>query len=142
MEKITFVDNVTKANADTFNTMQDNIEDAIEEKQTYSTEEQVIGTWTNGKPLYRKVISTTLPNGSTDIVVANNIQIMFLDKGYFNAPSGSNNRYFTLPFINDSQQRVLGWSLPSTNSFHLVNEISSYNGYTCYLIMLYTKTTD
>ena len=81
MEKITFVDNVTKANADTFNTMQDNIEDAIEEKQTYSTEEQVIGTWTNGKPLYRKVISTTLPNGSTDIVVANNIQIMFLDKG-------------------------------------------------------------
>ena len=31
MEKITFVDNVTKANADTFNTMQDNIENAINE---------------------------------------------------------------------------------------------------------------
>lgn len=30
MEKINFINNVTKANADTFNTMQDNIEDAID----------------------------------------------------------------------------------------------------------------
>jgi len=33
MVKINFINNVTKANADTFNTMQDNIENAINEKQ-------------------------------------------------------------------------------------------------------------
>ena len=37
MEKITFVDNVTKANAETFNTMQDNIEDAINDTIDYHT---------------------------------------------------------------------------------------------------------
>ena len=31
---------------------------------TYSTEEQVIGTWM-GKPLYRKVININMPNGTT-----------------------------------------------------------------------------
>ena len=35
MEKITFVNNVTKANAETFNTMQDNIEDAINDTIDY-----------------------------------------------------------------------------------------------------------
>lgn len=59
MVKINFQDNITKANAATFNTMQDNIEDAIDEVDEktldiYSTSETRVGTWINGKPLYRK----------------------------------------------------------------------------------------
>ena len=38
------------------NLMQDNIEDAIQKSEVYSKEEQVIGTWVDGKPLYRKVM--------------------------------------------------------------------------------------
>lgn len=37
--------------------------------ESYSTEEQVIGTWINGKPIYRKIIqSTTSSNGSTKYI--------------------------------------------------------------------------
>lgn len=35
-------------------------------KQIYSTEEQVIGTWTDGKPLYRKVINGTSTSSDKD----------------------------------------------------------------------------
>lgn len=38
--------------------------DFLEDGETYSTKETRIGTWINGKPLYRKVISTTTPSGS------------------------------------------------------------------------------
>lgn len=31
-------------------------------KQEYSTEEQVVGTWIDGKPLYRKVVTGTTKN--------------------------------------------------------------------------------
>ena len=74
MVKINFQNNVTKCNADTFNTLQDNIEDAItdenilltnyvDNKLTYSTDEKVVGTWIDGKPLYRKTI--VFPNGNS-----------------------------------------------------------------------------
>lgn len=110
-------------------------------EEHYSTEEIIIGKWINGKTLYRKVITTTLPNGSSDILIDTDIQAVWLEIGYFNSPSGNTNRYFTIPFINDSAKRVLGWGL-STGYFHLVNEISTYNGANCYLSLLYTKTTD
>lgn len=37
--------------------------------ESYSTEEQVIGTWIDGKPIYRKIIqSTTASDGSTKYI--------------------------------------------------------------------------
>lgn len=48
----------TPLSAENLNQMQDNIEDAIgdvNEKLNYSTEEKVIGTWIDGKPIYRRV---------------------------------------------------------------------------------------
>lgn len=73
MEKINFINNVTKANADTFNTMQDNIEDAINEVDEktldiYSTDETRIGTWIDGKPIYRRVVpfdESKVPSNNT-----------------------------------------------------------------------------
>ena len=41
-------------------------------KQSYSTEEQIVGTWIDGKPLYRKVIlKDTLSSGSINLGIDN-----------------------------------------------------------------------
>ena len=57
MEKIQFKNNEAPyIDADNLNLMQDNIENAIQKNEVYSNEEQLIGIWVNGEPLYRKVI--------------------------------------------------------------------------------------
>ena len=45
----------------------------LNKKDTYSTEEQVIGTWIDGRNLYRKVITTTIPSGTTSTEVNINV---------------------------------------------------------------------
>ena len=114
----------------------------LKSNEIFSSEEKLIGTWVNGKPLYRKSIFLTLPSGTTDVAVANNLQLCMLQIGYFNAPSGGNNRMFPFPFINDAGLRVTGWGLPSSGAYHVINEISAYNGSNCNLEIIYTKTTD
>lgn len=54
----------------------DNLVGAINEvnnKFDYSTEEQVIGKWTNGKPLYRKIVSGNVPQSDYYPTVATGI---------------------------------------------------------------------
>ena len=61
MQKIEFKDlpdTTTPIDADNLNDLQDNVEEAINLVSNYSTEEKVIGTWIDNRPLYRKVIST------------------------------------------------------------------------------------
>lgn len=65
MDKINFVNNsAPDLSAETLNQMQNNIEEAIEEKHAYSTEEREVGTWIDEKPLYRKVVSVNTPSSS------------------------------------------------------------------------------
>ena len=45
----------------------------IGNKQHYSTEEQVIGTWIDGKPLYRKVVDFTISNTWQDVGTFSNV---------------------------------------------------------------------
>lgn len=65
MEKIIFEDlpsTKTPLNAHNLNKIQENAEvaiDGIDNKFNYSTKEQVIGTWIDGKAVYKKVIDTT-----------------------------------------------------------------------------------
>lgn len=44
--------------------------------ENYSTEEQVVGTWINGKPIYRKVVPVTLPSGTSNTSTAHGISNM------------------------------------------------------------------
>lgn len=45
----------------------------VNNKFDYSTEEQVIGKWTNGKPIYRKIASGTVPKSDYYPTVATGI---------------------------------------------------------------------
>ena len=47
----------------------------LKDMNVYSTEEKIVGTWIDGKPIYRKVISSTLSDPLTGLVIVeHNIQ--------------------------------------------------------------------
>lgn len=53
MQRLNFIDNVTKANADTFNTLQDNIEEEFSKLKTITFDNQwLTATYANGQGLY------------------------------------------------------------------------------------------
>lgn len=80
MEKIEFInDSAPYLSAENLNLLQENIEEGIEESklEEYSTSEQIIGTWIDGKPLYRKVFTRNL-NNEDSALIANIDNIDFI----------------------------------------------------------------
>lgn len=49
------------------------LKDYLDKLTVYSNEEQVIGKWTNGKPLYRKIVSGNVPESDYYPTVATGI---------------------------------------------------------------------
>lgn len=111
---------------------------------TYSTDEIRVGTWL-GKPLYRKVIQTTIPTSGNNQNVSfqNNVAIMKSVTG-FALQSASGGVNLILPYISITNS----WSIYAY--YNRVNQeliiensgTSFMNNTTCYLIAEYTKTTD
>ena len=147
MEKITFVnENEPYLSAENLNAMQDNIEEAI--KDTYSTEEQHIGYWIDGKPLYRKVITTTEAiEGGINLQInhgVTNYDKMWVDLGnsyYYNSETTR-----SLPI-----EQTFYTTAVSAGKAHVYTEgdyiylVSSGGWSTSWekvVTLLYTKTTD
>ena len=66
------VGNITQLNTTNKSSMVNAINE-VNNKFNYSTEEQVIGKWTNGKPLYRKIVSGNVPQSDQYPTVATGI---------------------------------------------------------------------
>ncbi len=106
----------------------------------YSTNETIIGTWIDGKPLYRKVYSITSPS-STNTNYANlsslNIETTVHLYGYYkNSTSGT----FGIPFYDsDSNYSVIfiNNSNQLRGRFGNASEITDVK-----VVIEYTKTTD
>lgn len=127
----------TDLNASTFNELQDNVEDAIEEatKEVYSTEEQVIGTWIDNSPIYRKVIIiNSLPNNATTQYSHNISNVDKMLKCYGECSNSDNSVSFTLPITN-----INLWSDRTNINIATTSDRSSLNSK---IIVEYTKTTD
>lgn len=112
---------------------------------TYSTDEIRIGTWTDGKPIYRKVFTGTLGNNSTvNIDISSlNCSKCFLKNGFLLSDGGP---IYPIPYGYDIDG-VIFTSLEinlSQNKCILKNgsTTSSYSRGTYYIILNYTKTTD
>lgn len=144
----------TPINAENLNQMQTNIEEAVNEssKEKYSTDEQVIGTWINGKPLYRKVIETTTPTVATDGTSAWR-QVIIPNVAYGRVVSsdsilGANTRRSIILFHgkDNSALYVRSHFLINTSNNNGVLEIecnnTAYNDKPVIAIVEYTKTTD
>ena len=108
--------------------------------EEYSTTEQIIGRWKDGKPIYRKVYSGNIANGTT---LFTNVDAIINISGY--------------GFLGDTSRKVIlngiAADVPSTLFscfFDLNNTIEFYAKYggnttTAYnsnIILEYTKTTD
>ena len=128
------IKNVVNANADNLN--------KINALNTYSTTEQVVGKWIDGKPIYRQVINTTGNNsqGQSIATISNidNIVNMF---GWVR--NGNIQRSCSTAFYGD----VAWTSQLYENSQYIILECGSKfadfkNNATITLICEYTKTTD
>lgn len=119
----------------------------FQEASTYSTTEKKVGTWIDGKPLYRKVIETTLPTVITDKtpVLANtalnidNPDIIFIEAGYI----VNTNSYDFYPFehaIGDGY--FYAAFIQQKANLRVSNNRLTYSGFPIVVSVLYTKTTD
>lgn len=118
-------------------------QDYINGLETYSTTEKRVGTWIDGKPLYRKVVSMTVPTTSTngtavdgDTTIGSNIDVSFVEFGYIIL----NQNKWTLPASLDEYYTTTFTN--AGNTLKIRNALTVFSGKTAYISVLYTKTTD
>ena len=111
--------------------------------ENYATTEQRIGTWIDGKPLYRKVVSMTVPTTSTngtavdgETTIGSNIDVSFVEFGYIIL----NQNKWTLPASLDEYYTTTFTN--AGNTLKIRNALTVFSGKTAYISILYTKTTD
>lgn len=86
----------------------------------YSTDEKIIGQWTDGKPLYQKTITTTVSTtqvdneyfGSiADTLFANDIEMAFVigDKSYYNISSIATRAFDKVEYETDDK-KIYFWT--------------------------------
>lgn len=114
----------------------------VDAKYDYSTDEKVIGTWIDGKPLYQKTFTGTLSLNNDQMNVAHgisNISSCIFREGYV-AAGGSNDEFTPLGFANTGSA-VANAYVDKTNICFRCSS-SYYNGKPYYITLRYTKTTD
>ncbi len=132
------IDNLTST--DTTRPLSANQGRLLNQKLNYYIEETVIGTWIDGKPLYRKVLEGTLPNTGTVVFSIQNAKIINYD-GLIKS------KWDYWYKINDQYTTEQGYEIYSALNSNR-NELSIFCGsfYTTssqYEITIeYTKTTD
>lgn len=103
-------------------------------KDIYSTKEQAIGTWIDGKPLYRKTIETTVNNQQQTISLDFSIDKLK------NVEGGLDNGNQVIPIgYNDNTNYCCVFMQKSNKSLYYM---SSWSSGTLYITLEYTKTTD
>lgn len=111
--------------------------------EVYSTEETVIGTWIDGKPLYRKVYVTNAPNvinSEVPVIQGLNPNFNFV-KIYGTAyDSAINNSYYPMPMQYSSEFFISAF-IRSNNLYVMISSIG-YKNIPCWFVLEYTKTTD
>ena len=111
-------------------------------KEIYSTDETVIGTWIDGKPIYRKVIDFgALPNTNLKYVAHNINNIKIFTKAYGIAYRDSDKINMPLPYVNNSAI-TNGINIYTDNTKIYIRTGVDLTNVTAHVILEYTKTTD
>lgn len=117
------------------------IPSGCQDTNNYSTEETVIGTWINGKPIYRKVLMVTSPTNNNATVVATQPEIEIAIKLYgmtlsaVNEPIPSHSTAFYLRTWFRCEQHQIVVQASAENGVN-------YLGVPMFIIIEYTKSTD
>lgn len=107
-------------------------------EEIYSMEETRIGTWIDGKPLYKKTTETIVTsNGEQNVIESNQLNLIRAEAFFIN---NANYRY-ALPYLQSSYNALVGSS--PTFFFIRVNNFSSAAfPITVFSTWFYTKTAD
>lgn len=117
-------------------------------KEVYSFDEVEIGTWVDGKPIYRKVIPGTLAKDSGNGIVFANVSDLKIDKVvnlYGNLVDGVGNAQIMLQTsLNRTNGLFAAVNVYYYNNngnivYHFLNNDGLYSGATAYVIIEYTK---
>ena len=136
-------------------------------EEIYSTEETRIGTWIDGKPLYRRVITGNLPNslnvssgGQHNLISAVPPQVTGVMDTVVSLAGriqhGDLTRWYSFPYTSVTSSNTVAIDIMLTNGMNTSNEHRIYIGYACtvagvlnyytndayFIIVEYTKTTD
>ena len=118
----------------------------------YSTEEQVVGEWIDGKPIFEKTFSITLPNcvtaGSpvwdTDSISLDfTIDVLISRNGYFKV----GNNVMSIPYVHQQEDKSITMvdaraSIQNgTQTISYYNSNTGWNGAMGRITIQYTKTT-
>lgn len=136
-------DNINMNLSSTYNTnLQQEINDSFIRNNIYSTTETVVGTWIDGKSIYRRVISLT-PTGSEEHYLHN---ISNIDKilNYHGVCKRAN----PWTFVNLIPCNYTNWEIYlydfNLTQFTLIFSTNQWEAGIdwCYITVEYTKTTD
>lgn len=110
----------------------------VDSKIVYSTEEQVVGTWIDGKPLYRKTIKITDTTSNAWTEFSHNISDIDIVTHFYGIyVRKKDNVFYNVP---DSQGTYIEMSFSRTNCLYYTSP--AYLTGTFYINVEYTKTTD
>lgn len=114
----------------------------------YSTAEQTVGTWVDGKPIYRKTYVVTSPSSGTSTEVDTsglNIDTLVYIFGMFNSGSGTGSFEAPIPYVEpyDLQNSSINVFYLHDDSKIYVRKSSANMALASFHITVeYTKTTD
>ena len=119
--------------------IRDRVSDAEKNFNKYSTTEEVVGTWIDGKPLYRKCFNYTATTGEVIVADLSSLNIDTVCHMYGNFKDG-NALIESIPFYLHSAYTVTPFYKLADKSLRLTANIANLTG-TGVVIIEYTKTT-
>lgn len=128
------IKNVVNNNDDELTTINTNLTNAT----TYSTDEIRIGTWIDGKPIYRKVFNRGNDISSFNHNIAN-VDLIWIDSTHSIRKHPSGNVFNIIGGTNDSTIKLAVYV--NDTEVHIDN-IGNLSPSEIYITLEYTKTTD
>lgn len=122
----------------------DTVPDGYEEVSDYSTDEIEIGTWIDGKPLYRKVVQfNTLINANEQYSIAHNIanaDFIYVSKAYFTLDTGLSVTIPETGVYSGFNEKT--YAHVDKTYIYVCSNGGWSKGWTKTIVLEYTKTTD
>lgn len=114
--------------------------------EVYSTEETVCGTWIDGKPLYRRIYTSAMPQVKTNgtaVALAFNHNIEDLDEVIFTRGRIIDNTKTLFHMLNTTASgTIFNRVTASKTQVSIISSGTGWNAYTAEVVVEYTKTTD
>lgn len=120
----------------------DELSDKIDDFSIYSTTEKVVGTWINGKPIYRKVFTFTTPTGTDDYIINTNIANVGTVLSCTGGITETDGTLTPIPDAIDFGGVIYVTSFRITNGNIYYKGNSAYGNKPAFAIIEYTKSTD